>query len=343
MAVKFRDYYDILSINRDAGDKEIHKAFRKLARKYHPDLNPGDPRAEEKFKEVNEAYEVLRDPEKRKRYDTLGENWKAGQDFTPPPGWEEVHFDFGDMGNAREDFFGGLGGGGFSDFFNAIFGNRGGFGTGAATEPRTWSMRGQDVEAEMTITLEDAFRGTVKSISLRSQEVCSSCGGRGISGNLTCAACQGKGVASSVRAYEVRIPPGITDGGRIRLAGQGGAGSGGGPAGDLFIRVHIAPHPMFRLNGHDISATLRVAPWEAALGAKIEVPTLEGNSTLTIPPGTQSGQRLRMRGMGLPKKKGERGDQYVEVRIVVPRQLTPRERELFVELSRISRFNPRKN
>ncbi len=343
MAVKFKDYYEILGVKRDASDKEIHRAFRKLARKYHPDVNPGNPKAEEKFKEINEAYEVLRDAEKRKRYDTLGANWQAGQDFTPPPGWENIHFDFGGAGDAHETFFGDFGGGGFSDFFKAIFGNMEGFRTATATRPQTRSMRGQDVEAEMTITLEDSFHGSTKSISLQRQEVCASCGGHGTSGNRSCPACQGMGFTSSVRTYDIKIPHGIKDGGRVRLAGQGGAGGGRGPAGDLFIRIHIAPHPTFRMNGHDISVTLPLTPWEAVLGTKVEIPTLEGNATLTIPPGTQSGQRLRMRGKGLHKQRGERGDQYVEVRIMVPRQLTPKEQELFAELSRISQFNPRKN
>ena len=342
MAVKFKDYYDILGVKRDADDKEIHKAFRKLARKHHPDVNPGDPKAEEKFKEINEAYEVLRDPVKRKSYNTLGANWKEGQDFTPPPGWEGIRFDFGDTGDAQEPFFGGFGegSGGFSDFFNSIFGGRRGYRT--ATSPRHMSMRGQDVEAEMTITLEDAFHGAKKDISLQRQEVCSACGGLGMSGNRPCSVCHGAGANSSFRNYEVRIPSGIKDGGRIRLAGQGGAGRGRGPAGDLFIRVHIAPHPIFRLNGLDVSLTLQLTPWEAALGARIEVLGLEGGTVaLTIPPGTQSGQRLRMRGMGLPKSKGERGDQYVEIRIMVPRKLTQRERQLFADLSKASKFNPR--
>jgi curved DNA-binding protein len=344
MAVKYRDYYEILGVSREASDKEIHRAFRKLARKYHPDVNPSDPKAEEKFKEINEAYEALRDPEKRKRYDALGAYWKTGQDFTPPPGWEGIQFDFGDMGRAQEAFSGGFGedAGGFSDFFNALFGGMRGFRT--ATGPQTFSMRGHDMEAEMTIALEEAFHGAKKNISLQRQEVCSTCNGSGMSAMRPCPLCRGTGVTGAVQSYEVRIPPGIKDGGRIRLAGQGGAGSGGGPAGDLFIRVHIAPHPIFKLNGHDISLTLHLTPWEAALGTKVEVPTLEGSTvTLAIPPGTQSGQKLRMRGMGLPKRKGENGDQYVEIRIMVPRELTQRERELFMELSRVSRFSPRKN
>lgn len=329
MAVKFHDYYETLGVSRTASQEEIHKAYRKLARKYHPDVNK-EKGAEEKFKQITEAYEVLRDPEKRKRYDALGPHWREGQDFTPPPGWE--HFEFrrypGEGGGF--DFGGFRSGGGFSDFFEMLFGEGlGGFARGRRTAGpgvREWAVRGQDEEAEFTISLEDAYRGATKTVTLQTLE----------------AAPDGT-VRPKTRQFEVRIPAGVAEGARIRLAGQGGAGIGGGPAGDLLLRVHIAPHPVFQLQGHDLLTTVSVAPWEAALGAKIDVPTLDGVVKMTIPPGTQGGQRFRLRGKGLPKERGERGDLYVTVQIAVPKILTPEERELFQQLASRSAFNPRRN
>ncbi|MEW6299872.1 MAG: DnaJ C-terminal domain-containing protein [Thermodesulfobacteriota bacterium] len=331
MAVKFHDYYETLGVSRTASQEEIQKAYRKLARKYHPDVNK-EKGAEEKFKQITEAYEVLKDPEKRKKYDALGPNWREGQDFTPPPGWE--HFEFREFrrapGGASEFDFGGFpGGGGFSDFFEMLFGEGlGGFARGRRTAGpgvREWSMRGQDQEAEITVTLEDAYRGATKTVALQTLE-------SGPDGT----------VRPKARQYEVRIPAGVTEGARIRLAGQGGAGVGGGQAGDLFLRVHIAPHPVFQLQDHDLLVTVPVAPWEAALGAKIDVPTLDGAVKMTIPPGTQGGQRFRLRGKGLPKERGERGDLYATVQIAVPRTLTAEERELFQKLAHSSSFNPRR-
>lgn len=325
MAVKYKDYYEILGVPRNATQKEIHAAYRKLARKYHPDVNKS-PEAEEKFKEIGEAYEVLKDPEKRKKYDQLGANWKAGQDFTPPPGWD-VHFDFwspeGSQGQAQwraTDF---------SDFFETLFGTgfrRAQTGTGRTRGPYagTWAQDGQDQEARITITLEDAYRGATKTIMLQSPRVDEK-------GNA----------AMETKSYEVKIPPGVLPGQKIRLSGQGQPGIGGGRPGDLYLVVDIAPHPYYRLEGRDIHYRLKVTPWEAALGARIDVPTPGGFVSVRIPPGTSSGKKLRLRGKGLPNPKGKPGDFYVEVQIAVPEKLTPRERELFEELSRVSSFNPR--
>jgi curved DNA-binding protein len=338
MAVKFKDYYEVLGVSRTAGDDEIKKAYRKLARKHHPDVNPGDKSAEERFKELNEAYEVLSDPEKRKHYDQLGANWKAGSDFTPPPGWEGQNVNINDFA----DMFGGTssGGGpaGFSDFFEQIFGGR----RGARAGGQGFAMRGQDVEAEIPLTLEEAHRGTTRSISLQVTEPCPECKGLGHIGDRLCPTCRGAGAIRKPRTLEVTIPAGVRDGSVIRLAGQGEPGTGGAPGGDLFLHVRLEPHLVFSLVGEDdVQAEVPVTPWEPALGAKVSVPTLDGPVDMTIPAGTQGGQRLRLRGQGLAKRRGGRGDQYVKLKIVVPTKLTPSEKELFERLAAESRFTPR--
>ena len=328
MAVKFKDYYETLGVARTASDEEIRKAYRKLARKLHPDVNK-DPQAETRFKEVGEAYEVLSDAGKRKKYDQLGANWQAGQDFTPPPGWENMQYEFrtGPRGGAEFDLSD-LGAGGFSDFFESLFG--GGFrqGRGAGrrrTAEPEWDMPGQDQEAETAISLEDAYHGAKRSFSLQAAEP-------DPSGRLR----------RRTKTYSVTIPPGTAEGARIRLAGQGAASVPGGQAGDLFLRVHIEPHPFFRLKDHDLEVDLLLTPWEAALGAHVSVRTMDGKADLKLPAGTQSGQRLRLRGKGLPHHGGsERGDLYAIVKIMVPKDLTSREKDLFQELGRVSRFAPR--
>jgi DnaJ-class molecular chaperone len=334
MAVKFKDYYELLGVARTASEDEIRKAFRKLARKFHPDVNPGDKTAEEKFKEINEAYEVLSDPEKRKRYDQLGPNWRTGQEFTPPPGWENVRVEYGDLG----DLFGaGRGAGGFSDFFETLFGGRRGADRGAG-----FAMRGQDVEAEIPLTLEEAHRGVTRTITLEAAERCPTCGGSGSKDGKACPTCRGRGAVRRPKTLDVNIPAGVRDGSVIRLAGQGEAGTDHAPAGDLFLHVRLEPHRLFTLVGdNDLQVELPVAPWEAALGAKINVPTLDGPVEMTVPPGAQGGQRLRLRGQGLSRRAGGRGDLYVKLRIVIPPKLTATEKELFEKLAQASRFNAR--
>jgi curved DNA-binding protein len=327
MAVKFRDYYEVLGVDRTAKQEEIQRAYRKLARKFHPDVNKA-PDAEDKFKEINEAYEVLKDPEKREKYDQLGAHWKDGQDFRPPPGWE-THFDFGrGAGPGQTEFHWG-GTGGFSDFFEALFGGargRGGpFGGMRGGGPGAgWSQAGADQEATIRISLEDAFQGATKTITLQSQSVTPD-------GQLS--------VQS--KNYEVKIPKGILNGQKIRLAGQGGEGIGGGPRGDLFLKVEIGPHPLYEVDGRDLILKLPLTPWEAVLGAEVEVSTLSGPVSLKIPPGTQSGQKMRLKGKGMPHPKGSPGDLYVVIHIVVPKKPGDRERELFEELRKVSHFKPR--
>jgi len=334
MAVQFRDYYDVLGVARTATEDQIKSAYRKLARKYHPDVNPGDKSAEEKFKEINEAYEVLSDADKRKKYDELGPNWKAGQDFRPPPNWEGANVEFGDFG----DFFGGgRGASGFSDFFESLFGGRRGPRRGAG-----FAMRGQDVEAEIPLTLEEAHRGVKRTITLQVTETCPDCKGSGLKDGKTCPTCRGAGAIRRPKSLEVTIPAGVRDGSVIRLTGQGESGSSGAPAGDLFLRVRLQPHRLFDTVGeNDVQIELPVAPWEAALGAKIPVPTLDGPVEMKIPAGAQGGQRLRLRGQGLNRRGGGRGDEYVKIRIVNPPKLAPKEKELFEKLAAESRFNAR--
>jgi curved DNA-binding protein len=338
MAVKFKDYYDVLGTSKTATEDDIRKAYRTLARKYHPDVNPGDKSAEEKFKEINEAYEVLSDADKRKRYDQLGPNWKAGSDFTPPPGWQNANqnanVDFGGFGDG---FGAGRGSGGFSDFFESLFGGRRGARAGAG-----FRMRGDDIDAEITLSLEEAHRGGTRSISLQVNEPCPECGGSGSKDGKSCPNCRGSGVIRRQRSFDVTIPPGVRDGSVIRLAGQGEPGANGASSGDLFLHVRIEPHRLFDIVGEDdIQVEVPISPWEAALGATITVPTLDGQVEMKIPAGTQAGKTLRLRGQGLNKREGRRGDEYVRLKIVIPPKLTAKERQLFQKLAEESHFDPR--
>jgi curved DNA-binding protein len=339
MSIKYKDYYEILGVSRTASADEIKKAYRKLAQKYHPDRNKS-PEAETRFKEINEAHEVLSDAEKRKKYDALGAGWRSGQDFRPPPGWENYQYGFrgapgggagGSAGGFRmEDL------GGFSDFFETLFG--GGFAGGArgrraaATEEEfggfgaePWTQQGEDFEAALNVTVEDLYHRAHKKFALETPEMDA----------------HGQ-VQYKTRTYELNIPTGATEGTRIRLSGQGGHSRRGGPAGHLYLRLHILPHRLFKVVGHDLEVDLPVTPWEAALGAKVSVPLVDGSAMLTLPPGTQSGQRFRLRGKGLPEKSADgAGDIFVIAKIVVPDHLSAKEREAFEALAKVSVFNPR--
>ena len=327
--MKYLDYYSVLGVSRNASAEDIKKAFRKLARQYHPDVNKS-PGAEARFKEINEANEVLSDPAKRKRYDELGHNWKSGQDFTPPPGWGGG----GAPGGIHYEFNGA--GGDFSDFFSAFFGDRGGPGRtargrraganpfagfggfGGGMDEETFTPRGQDFEANLTLSLEELFSRAPKTLTLQVPTTHPD-------GSLS----------RQSKTFHVRIPAGATDGTRIRLSGQGEGG------GNLYLNLRVAPHPVFQLNGHDLDLALPISPWEAVLGAKVHIPTLEGTASLSLPPGTQGGARLRLSGKGLPGKDGVRGDIFVNIRIAIPDHPTPRERALFEQLAKESTFHPR--
>jgi len=331
--MEYKDYYAVLGVDKKASQEEIKRAYRKLAQKYHPDKNPGDKKAEEKFKEINEAYEVLSDPEKRKKYDQLGQKWHQWQQmgYDPNsfdwsqwfagggaggPGGQRVHVEYvspEDLG----DMFGGFGG--FSDFFNMIFGGMGGrrtsgssfggfgFDTGqgrtrTARAPRT---RGQDLEQEVEITLEEAYRGTSRLLR--------------------------KPDGSTV---EVKIPPGAKEGSKVRFKGLGGPGN---PPGDLYLKIHIHPHPRFRLEGSDLYTEVPVDVYTAVLGGEVSVPTLNGSVRLKIPPLTQNGKKFRLRGKGMPKGKGKgNGDLYAEVKVQLPSHLSPKEKELWEELAKLA-------
>jgi len=326
MPVEFKDYYATLGVARDASEDDIKKAFRKLARLYHPDVAKDKKNAEAKFKEINEANEVLSDPVKRKKYDELGANWDQEGAFQPPPGQRGGGARRPGGGPAPEFHFGGTG---FSDFFEQFFsgGSRHGFpgdesdfdgGAPGTGRPR----RGSDVEGDILVTLEEAMRGTVRPISLQMTNA--------QTGEV------------DTHTFQVRIPPGATDGRRIRVPGQGEPGHGGGGAGDLYLRVRHAAHPEFQARDADLYHDLAVAPWEAVLGAEIVVPTLDGSIKLRIPPGTEPGRQLRVRGRGLPKgKSGERGDFFVIVAVHLPAKLTSEEHAQWEKLRSLSSFNPR--
>jgi curved DNA-binding protein len=340
MAVKFKDYYEILGVSRNATDDEIKKSFRKLARKYHPDVAKDKKEAEARFKEINEAYEVLGDPEKRKKYDELGANWKSGADFRPPPGWEQFAGGFG-RGGKGGDFEFHFGGTGFSDFFEQLFGSmgrgRGGFRGGLDQEE---IERGQDLEGDIMVTLEEAIRGSVRTISVNRAVPCDQCGGTGIRGQKLCSACNGGGQITRTEQFQLRIPAGVSEGQRLRVPGRGQAVAGRA-SGDLFLRVKFAKHPDFRFENHDLIYEADLTPWEAVLGTQLSVPTPNERVNIKIPPGTQNGRRLRVRGHGMPQRDGTRGDLYVEVRVEVPEHVSDKERALWEQLSRESRFNPR--
>jgi len=326
----YKDYYETLGVPRTATQDDIRKTYRKLARKYHPDVNKSAG-AQAKFQDVAEAYEVLGDPDKRKKYDELGANWQNGQTFTPPPGWESFRFEGQPAGFGRDAFAGG-GGSAFSDFFEALFGGHGGghaapfFGHGAdAMGAGHMPGAGADQEAVLTISLEDAYRGATRHVALQAA-------GPAPRGHA----------ATAAKTYDVRIPKGIRDGQRIRLRGQVPAPRRGQPAGDLYLRIQLAPHPRYRVRGGELEVDVPITPWEAALGGKVRVPTLDGGAMVNVPPGTSSGAKMRLRGKGLPAFGNEpTGDLIAMLTVAVPKNLSAEERRLFEELARTSRFNPR--
>jgi len=395
-----KDYYGVLGVKKNASAEDIRKAFRKLARKYHPDVNPGDKKAEEKFKDLSEANDVLSDPKKRKIYDQLGfysdnidpaaaEAYARGGGFGAGgfgggpapgagpggPGFDFGGFDFSDFASGAGRQAGAGGAGGFRDIFSSIFGGGRGAGPGVEHAPQ----RGTDLEYQVNIGFWDAIRGAVMKLNITRLDACGNCGGKGTVGapgtcpqcggsgqtsqtsgrmkfntpcprcggsgkaqNL-CAACHGEGVVQKTEPMEVRVKAGTRDGQRIRIAGKGNAGANGGQPGDLYIIIRIGEHPVFRRESDDIYVTVPVTAMEAALGAKIDVPTIDGRSQLRVPPGTQSGQKLRLREKGVPSatKEGLRGDEIVEVKIVVPEARDLKARELWQELQKLNPQDPR--
>jgi DnaJ-class molecular chaperone len=331
MATTSQDYYDALGVPKSASEEEIRKNYRKLARQHHPDLNPGDKSAEERFKRINEAYEVLSDPDKRKRYDQFGENWKFAQDGPPPNGGADGRTSSYTYGSP-----GGAGTGDFNDFFEGLFGRR------ARRGGAGFSMPGEDMEAEITLPLDDVHRGATRSMQLQVPELCPDCAGSGLTQGRVCMTCHGSGMVARPQSIEVKIPIGVRDGSIIRVPGKGHPGTNGAPPGNLLLRIRLEPHPLFEVvDGDDVQLEIPVAPWEAALGAQVRVPTLEDTVEMKIPPNSQGGQRLRLRGRGLTRRAGNRGDQYVKLKIVLPAELTETEKELFQRLAAESAFHPR--
>ncbi|WP_426142986.1 curved DNA-binding protein [Pseudomonas sp. DWP3-1-2] len=311
----FKDYYKILGVEPTADDKAIKASYRKLARKYHPDVSK-EAGAEEKFKEANEAYEVLKSPEKRAEYDELRKYGQQGRPFQPPPGWQSRA-----GAGAGAGGFGGEDMGDFSDFFSSIFGGRAQQGGRA----RSTGRRGQDVEMELAIFLEETLATESKQVSFKVPQYNPA----------------GQRMADITKTLNVKIPAGVVDGERIRLKGQGAPGVAGGENGDLYLIIRLAPHPQFDVEGHDLIITVPLAPWEAALGAKVAVPTLTGKINLTIRPDSQTGQRLRVKGNGLLDKKGQRGDLYAQIKVVMPSSTDEATKALWQALADKAAFDPR--
>ncbi|MDD3777447.1 MAG: J domain-containing protein [Actinomycetota bacterium] len=311
--VDYKDYYKVLGVGKNASQDEIKKAYRKLARKYHPDANADNPQAEEKFKEIGEAYEVLKDPDKRKKYDQLGANWKQYQNAGWPGGGQKA-YDFGGSGFNFGDL-----GGGFSDFFEMFFGNRASdftnFGSGFRGR-KTAQAKGQDLQSAMNITLREAYFGTTRSIRLQKE--------------------------GKARTVSVKIPAGIKDGGKIRVTGEGGPGQGSGASGDLYLVVNVSEHPFYKRKGDDLHCEVPVTIKEALYGDKIDIPTFEGKVLVTLPPKTQSGKVLRLKGKGMPKLKGSgNGDLYAKVKIMLPENLTPEQKKYLDDFAKSYSENPR--
>ena len=356
MAADAKDFYKTLGVNKDASQDEIKKAFRKLARKYHPDLNPGDKNSEQKFKEANEAYEILSDAKKRAEYDQFGSSpfGAGGQGFEGFRTHDYRDFDAG----------------GFGDIFGDLF--------GAGAKTGLYQAKGPDMIMNLTLSLEEAFNGVTKPVTFNHEVTCKTCNGQGAESSRICDVCKGAGTVSTSRGFfkmaqpctacggtgrrvtkvcaacggrgvilqtetlKVKIPRGADTGSRVRLKGMGGAGTGGGPPGDLFIEITVRPHRIFKRKGDDISLDLPVTFGEAALGAKIEVPTIDGIAAMTLPAGTQGGQRLKLSGKGFPSTKtGVRGNQYIDIKIIVPKDIDGKAKDVIRAVDALYQENPR--
>ncbi len=328
-----KDYYKILSVERTVTDKELKAAYRRAARKYHPDVNPGNKDAEARFKEVNEAYGVLSDPDKRRKYDKYGDQWEFADHFAQsPPGGQQPRQQ-GPVWEPRQEAgpegfrYGGTGG--LDSLFDELL--RGGRTTGGRT--RTQVRGGQDIESRVQVSLEEAYHGSIRTISLQFTEPCSNCGGTGVAGNKRCPVCAGSGMIASIKRLEVRIPAGVTEGSRIRISGKGQPGSGGGPPGDLYLVISVLPHKTFKRVGDDLYVDLGIPLTVAVLGGEVQVPTPKGRLALRIPPETQNGRSFRLARQGMPHLGDTTsGDIVATIKVVLPTGLSPQERDLFERL-----------
>lgn len=325
-----KDYYSLLGVKRGASEKDIKRAYRRLARKHHPDVNPGEKSAEAKFKEINEAYEVLSDKEKRQKYDQYGDQWQQAEQFAKAggqqspfggfsrSGGQSFSFEEGDLDSLFGDLFGGVRTGGFR----------------RQARPR----KGRDIEYPLPVSLEEAFHGAERRLSMDSQQACPSCSGTGRIQNALCSICSGTGAVAGQKQLEVKIPPGVKDGSRVRIAGKGEPGVAGGSAGDLYLVISVKAHRHFERKGNDLHVDVEVPLTVAVLGGEIQVPTLKGKLALKIPPETQNGRAFRLSGQGMPHLRGSaRGDLLAKVRVILPTKLTNEEKELFEQLDRLRR------
>jgi molecular chaperone DnaJ len=326
-----KDYYEILGVKRDASEQEIKQTYRRLARKYHPDVNPGNKEAEAKFKEINQAHEVLSNPENRKKYDKYGDQWPYADQFEQARK-QGVRWDFGDAGGASPFQFGGddLG----SLFDDLLFGGFGGHARSYTRRPQP--IRGGDLEAQVEITLEEAYQGTARTLNLQAEETCPTCKGTGLVQNAVCGTCHGTGAVPRMKRLEVKIPPGVRTGSRVRIAGKGSPGYNGGPSGDLYLNVSVKPHRQFERRGDDLYVDVPVPLTIAVLGGEVQVPTMKGKLALKIPPETQNGRSFRLAGQGMPHLgNSSRGDMFARVNVVLPTKLSEKEKELFQQLSKL--------
>ncbi|MDY7019037.1 MAG: J domain-containing protein [Chloroflexota bacterium] len=319
-----KDYYQILGVKKDATEKEVKQAYRRLARKHHPDLNPNDKSAEAKFKEMNAAYQVLSDPEKRRKYDQYGDQWEYAEQFTKSAGSEGVRHDFARDGATFE--YGNVGD--LGDIFSQLFGD-----SDRDSRRRRRPQRGQDIDYPIKITLEEAYHGSKCNIELQTEELCTACGGTGRVGKRTCTICDGTGGKIIPKRLEVKIPAGVKDGSRIRMAGKGGSGLAGGTKGDLYLVVKVLPHQLFERKGEDLYIEVSVPLVTAMLGGEAALPTLNGNLILKIPPETQNSRVFRLAGKGMPQLGSTKhGDMFATVKIVLPTNLNEEEKQLFEKL-----------
>jgi molecular chaperone DnaJ len=370
--MEYKDYYKILGVDKSASIKDIKKSYRQLARQYHPDVNPGDKAAETKFKEINEAYEVLKDDDKRKKYDEFGQYWEHADRVGASAGGrgrggQRVYSNINPEDLASIFGGGGFGGGGgdFSDFFNSLFGGMGGqrsSGRGQRTRTHTYSpdmdgvdfgfggrppqprsQKGQDAEFPIKLTIEEAASGTVKQLTINRETPCPTCGGAGITGNQYCQSCYGQGKSFKPRKLDVTVPAGVKTGSKIRMKGEGSPGLNGGQPGDLFLVVELEKHPFYELKNEKLYCEVPVTPSEAVLGAEIDVPTLKDRLTMTIPPGTQTGSVFRLKEQGFPalNNREQKGDLFVKIKIVIPENLNDDAKKLYKKLKELTDENPR--